>query len=147
LWIAAGFTYSQKVAEEANKSKRARTFEEIVPEHYWDFSKMFSEQESDRLPKHKLYDHTIDLKPDAPETLRSKVYPMPVNEQEELDHFLEENLQKVSSSENRKIGPLGVPFGTERLHHAVKVTHVFSGLLHQKEGREALVNSRLPEAE
>jgi hypothetical protein len=55
---------------------------------------VFSEQESDRLPKHKLYDHTIDLKLDAPETLQSKVYPMPVNEQEELDHFLEENLWK-----------------------------------------------------
>jgi hypothetical protein len=55
---------------------------------------VFSEQESDRLPEHKPYDHTIDLKPDAPETLQSKVYPMPVNEQEELDRFLEENLRK-----------------------------------------------------
>jgi hypothetical protein len=94
LWIAAGFTYSQKVTEEANKSKQAWTFKEIVPEHYWDFSKVFSEQESDRLPEHKPYDHTIDLKPDAPETLQSKVYPMLVNEQEELDCFLEENLWK-----------------------------------------------------
>jgi hypothetical protein len=94
LWITAGFTYSQKVTEEANKSKRAWTFKEIVPEQYQDFSKVFSEQESDRLPEHKPYDHTIDLKLDAPETLWSKVYPMPVNEQEELDCFLEENLRK-----------------------------------------------------
>jgi hypothetical protein len=55
---------------------------------------VFSEQESDRLPEYKPYDHTIDLKLDAPETLQSKVYLMPVNEQEELDHFLEENLWK-----------------------------------------------------
>jgi hypothetical protein len=55
---------------------------------------VFSEQESDRLPEHELYDHTIDLKPDAPETLWSKVYLMLVNEQEELDCFLEENLWK-----------------------------------------------------
>ena len=43
---------------------------------------------------HKLYDHAIDLKPETPETIRSKVYPMPVNEQAELDQFLEENLRK-----------------------------------------------------
>jgi hypothetical protein len=53
----------------------------------------------------------------------------------------------MTLSENRKIGPLGVPFGTERLHHAVEVTHVFTSLLHQKEGWEAPANSRLPEAE
>jgi hypothetical protein len=89
LWIAAGFTYSQKVAEEGNKSKQ-----------------VFSEQESDRLPEHKLYDHTIDLKLDAPETLWSKVYPMLVNEQEELDHFLEENLQKGYVPKGTPRGPI-----------------------------------------
>ena len=36
----------------------------------------------------------IDLKPDAPETLRSKVYLMPPNEQEELDRFIKENVEK-----------------------------------------------------
>ena len=94
VWCAAGYTYSQKIAEEAGKEKRSRTFEEIVPEPYREFAKVFSEQESERLPEHKPWDHTVDLKPDAPETLRSKVYPMPVNEQEELDRFLEENVRK-----------------------------------------------------
>jgi hypothetical protein len=94
MWCAAGYTYSQQIAEEASKGKASRTLDEIVPEHYRDFSKVFSKEESNRLPMHKVYDHVIDLKPDAPESLRSKVYPMPVNEQAELDRFLEENLKK-----------------------------------------------------
>ena len=52
------------------------------------------ERESERLPEHKPYDHVIDLKLDTPETLCSKVYPMPVNEQEELDRFLEDKARK-----------------------------------------------------
>jgi hypothetical protein len=94
MWCAAGYTYSQQIAEEASKGKASRTLDEIVPEHYRDFSKVFSEEESNRLPTHKAYDHVIDLKPDAPESLRSKVYPMPMNKQAELDRFLEENLKK-----------------------------------------------------
>lgn len=94
LWCAAGYTYSSQLAAEANQQKKQKTFEEMVPEEYRAYSKVFSEQESERLPEHKPYDHTIDLKLDAPETIRSKVYPMPVNEQEELDKFLAEHLRK-----------------------------------------------------
>lgn len=94
LWCHAGFTYSTKLAAEANKAKVHRTFEEMVPKEYHEHSKVFSEEESHRLPQHQPWDHTIDLKPDAPETLKSKVYPMPMNEQGELDNFLQENLAK-----------------------------------------------------
>jgi hypothetical protein len=94
LWCAAGFTYSTNLAEKAGEGKRKRTFEEIVPEEYRQYAKVFSETESERLPEHKPYDHAIDLKPETPETIRSKVYPMPVNEQEELDRFLDEHLRK-----------------------------------------------------
>jgi hypothetical protein len=94
VWIAAGFTYSQAIAEKAGKEKRERTFEEIVPPQYRSFSKVFNEQESERLPDTQPWDHTIDLKPGAPETMRSKNYPMSPNEQEELHRFLEENLRK-----------------------------------------------------
>ena len=94
LWCAAGYTYSTELAEKASKEKPRRTFEEIVPEDYCQYADVFSEVESERLPMHKPYDHAIDLKPETPETIRSKVYPMPVNEQAELDRFLEENLRK-----------------------------------------------------
>ena len=94
LWCTAGYTYSTKLAEKATEQKPKRTFEEIVPEEYRRYAKVFSEYESERLPQHKPYDHAIDLKPDTLETIRSKVYPMPINEQEELDRFLEDNLCK-----------------------------------------------------
>ena len=94
LWCAAGYTYSQQLAEEANKSKPQRTFEEMVPEHYHQHAGVFSEKESERLPEHKPWDHAIDLTPNAPPTMRTKIYPMSANEQEELDRFLSENLRK-----------------------------------------------------
>jgi hypothetical protein len=92
LWAAAGFTYSQAIAKEASRAKGAP--KGSVPEEYQEFSKVFSEQESEQLPEHKPYNHWIDLKPNAPETLCAKVYPMPVNKQAELDQFLAENLWK-----------------------------------------------------
>lgn len=66
----------------------------MVPAEYLRHAKVFSETESHRLPQHQPWDHTIDLKPDAPEMLKSKVYPMPLNEQEELDRFIKENIDK-----------------------------------------------------
>lgn len=93
LWCNASYTYSTKLAAEA-RDTRVKTLDEMIPEPYRDFSKVFSEVESERLPQHQSWDHAIDLKPDAPETLRSKVYPMPMNEQEELDRFLDESLRK-----------------------------------------------------
>ncbi|EEB94566.1 hypothetical protein MPER_06600, partial [Moniliophthora perniciosa FA553] len=89
LWVAAGVTYSTELAYEESKKKEKRTIEEIVPAEFHQYRKVFSEEESYRLPEHKPYDHTIDLKPDAPETIRSKVYPMSMNEQVELEQFLE----------------------------------------------------------
>ena len=66
----------------------------MFPLHYRRHHKVFSEAESKHLPEHKPWDHTIDLKPDAPETIHTKIYPMSVNEQEKLDQFLEDNLRK-----------------------------------------------------
>ena len=94
LWCTAGYTYSTELAEKAGEGKRKRTFEEIVPKEYRKYAKVFSESESERLPKHKPYNHAINLKPETPETIQLKVYPMPVNEQDELDHFLNDNLRK-----------------------------------------------------
>lgn len=66
----------------------------MVPTEYHGHAKVFSEKELEHLPEHKPWDHAIDLKPDAPETMQTKIYPMSLNEQEELDKFLDENLCK-----------------------------------------------------
>jgi hypothetical protein len=95
VWCAASFTYSQKIAEEVNKQKETKPLEEIVPEPYrHKYGKVFSEQESERLPEHKPYDHAIDFVPGASTNIRTKIYPMSLTEQAELDTFLEENLAK-----------------------------------------------------
>ena len=65
VYCLAGFTYSQQIAEKAITAKGKRTFEEMVPAQYRDFAKVFSEEESQRLPDHQPWDHTIDLEPDA----------------------------------------------------------------------------------
>jgi len=94
VWIAAGYIHSQQLTETARKDKPVRTFEEMVPEPYREYGKVFSEQESERLPEHKPWDHAIELHPNAPETLRTKIYPMSPTEQEELNRFIDDNLRK-----------------------------------------------------
>ena len=94
LWCAAGYTYSTELAEKVSKEKSKKSFKEIVLKVFHKYAKVFSEVESERLPEHKPYNHAIELKPETLEMICSKVYPMPVNEQEELDRFLSDSLQK-----------------------------------------------------
>ena len=108
LWCYAGYTLSTKLAAEKNLAKDKQTFEQMVPPQYRQYKKVFSEEESHRLPQHQPWDHTIDLKSDAPETLRSKVYPMPLNEQQELDNFIQENLAKGYIRHSQS--PMASPF-------------------------------------
>jgi hypothetical protein len=78
----------------ASEGKVKKTFEELIPKEYRCHAKVFSETKSHRLLKHQPWDYIIDLKPDAPETLKMKVYPMPINEQKTLNQFIKENLEK-----------------------------------------------------
>jgi predicted aspartyl protease len=94
LFCLAGFTYSQQITARATEAKGKRTFEEMVPEHYRDFAKVFSEEESQRLPQHQSWDHTIDFEPGAVTHWKVRTYPMAPPEQEELDKFLAEHLAK-----------------------------------------------------
>ena len=94
VYCVAGFMYAQQIAEKVSKAKGKKTFEEMVPEYYQDFAKVFSEEESQRLPEHQPWDHTIDLEPDAVKHWKIKLYPMSANEQEELDKFLKEHVSK-----------------------------------------------------
>ena len=52
---------------------------------------MFTKEDFDILPEHRKWDHAIELIPGA-EPKSSKVYPLSLLEQAELDTFLEENL-------------------------------------------------------
>ena len=94
VYCLARFTYSQQIAEKAIAAKGKKTFDEMVPVQYRDFAKVFSEEESQRLPEHQPWDHTIDLEPDAVQHWKIKSYPMSPAEQEELDKFLKEHVAK-----------------------------------------------------
>jgi hypothetical protein len=54
--------------------------------------KVFSEQASHRLPKHTIWDHAIELSPDAPNTLPTQLIPLAQDELKAAHNFVEEHL-------------------------------------------------------
>ncbi len=86
-------TKSTQIAIEAS-DKVDCTWQEQVPKEYHMFRKVFSEEESQRFPESRPWDHAIELLPDASQTLDCKVYPLTPGEQESLDKFLDEHLNK-----------------------------------------------------
>ena len=67
-----------------------------LPEVYAKYKMVFEKETSERMPEHKPWDHTIDLKPNFI-SKDCKVYPISLKEQKEQDKFLEENLRKEST--------------------------------------------------
>ncbi len=67
--------------------------EEIVPSHYYKYLQVFSKQASKCLPEHGPYNHAMELVPKA-RMFHSRVYPVSISKQGELDKFLTENLAK-----------------------------------------------------
>ena len=47
-----------------------------IPEEYQHHTKVFSEEEAQWFPPSQPWDHAITLKPDAPDTINCKVYPL-----------------------------------------------------------------------
>lgn len=68
--------------------------EEMIPAEYQCYTKVFSEEESHRLPEHKPWDHTIELKEGASEAIHAHVFLMLQPEDEELGRFLDDALTK-----------------------------------------------------
>jgi hypothetical protein len=65
-----------------------------VPQEYHKYAKVFSEEEAQRFPKPKPFNHAINLLPNAPVTLDCKLYPLAPGEQHALDDFIKEHLKK-----------------------------------------------------
>jgi len=62
-----------------------------LPTYVTEFRSVFTKEDFDILLEHHKWDHVIKLIPGA-EPKSSKVYPLSLLEQAELDAFLEENL-------------------------------------------------------
>jgi len=93
---------SQCLAEGARHSKETLAAATPLPTYVTEFQSVFAKEDFDILPEHCKWDHAIELIPRA-EPKSSKVYPLSLLEQAELDAFLEENLH------TRRIWPFKSP--------------------------------------
>jgi len=55
-----------------------------VPRAFHRHAKVFSEQQSQRLPEHTVWDHAIELLPGAPASLPGRLLRLPQNEIKEV---------------------------------------------------------------
>src|SRR5882762_4256578 len=83
-------TQSTELATAEHLKQKERSVDEIVPEHYQSYRKVFEEAKSRELPPFRKWDHVIELKPDAIPENNCKIYPLSPLEQTALDAFLED---------------------------------------------------------
>jgi hypothetical protein len=79
--------------ELAIQAGEQQTNAELPPE-YQEFARLFNDKAADRFPPSREWDHAIDLKPGAPNTLDCKVYPTTRDEDNALEKFLAEMVAK-----------------------------------------------------
>ena len=65
-----------------------------IPLPYRQFAKVFSEEASHEFPPLHIWDHVIELKPNAPVTLPGKIYPLSQAKLQELEKFVTEHLKR-----------------------------------------------------
>jgi hypothetical protein len=80
----------------------------VVLKAYNQFKKLFSDEESSRFPPTRPWDHAIDFKPNTPDALPCKVYPMRQEEDKSLLKFLQE--QEAKGYLQPSISPYASPF-------------------------------------
>jgi len=92
ITIRAKTSISQSLAHEAETIEN-RSFEELVPKEYREYQSVFEKTASERFPESHPWDHRIDLKPDfIPK--KAKTYPLSVEEEKEMNKFIDDNLRK-----------------------------------------------------
>ncbi|KNZ74179.1 hypothetical protein J132_07613 [Termitomyces sp. J132] len=89
--IWASQTTSQQLAQAFAANAMPQEFQNIVPSYFHVFEDVFSKALFDSLLECKRWDHVIELLLDSTPS-SCKVYPLMPREQEELDTFLQENL-------------------------------------------------------
>src|SRR5712672_4748494 len=119
-------TLAQQMAERAYDATKVNT-EETVPVVFKQHWRVFSEHEARQLPPHREYDHQIELRPDAPHVINSKVYPLSQNEQKVLDEYLTDNLEKgyIVASSSRYGSPT---FTVKKKDGTLRIVHDYRKL-------------------
>jgi hypothetical protein len=91
-----------ELAIKENKNKTDLPVEKLIPEDLHDFLDVFDNNKVNRFPESNVWDHKIDIK-ERFEPKSFKNYNLTPEEQEELDKFLDKNL------ENGYIWPFQLP--------------------------------------
>ena len=65
-----------------------------IPDEYRQHCRVFGEEESQRFPGPRIWDHAIKLKSGAPPTIPGKIYALTQTEQKALEVFVQEHLAK-----------------------------------------------------
>ena len=65
-----------------------------IPDEYKQHKRVFGEEESQRFPGPRIWDHEIELKPGAPSTIPGRIYALTQAEQKALETFVQEHLAK-----------------------------------------------------
>jgi hypothetical protein len=105
-FVHATSTVSTRLAEAFAKNSQTKSFRDVVPDHLHDFEDLFSKASFDSLPERRKWDHAIELDRDPAPGFR-KVYPMSLEEQKEMDDFLEEALATGRIRPSKS--PIGAP--------------------------------------
>ena len=93
VWINAKGNMATELAIKENKKKAKLTNEELVPEDLHEFLDVFDENKANRFPESNVWDHKIDMKEGfKPKSFKN--YNLTLEEQKELDKFLDKNLDK-----------------------------------------------------
>ncbi len=71
-----------------------------IPSKYQRHKKVFSEEESQRLPWHTIWDHAIELLPGAPASLPGRLLPLTQSEIAEAQKFIAKHLKRGTICES-----------------------------------------------
>ena len=83
-------TLASKLAEQAGSQKGSKE----IPDKYKRHSHVFNEEAAHRFPESRIWDHAIELKPNASSTIPGKVYQLTQDEQKALLEFVNEQQAK-----------------------------------------------------
>ena len=105
--VRATSNVSTDLAADQFKNTPTSSFYDSVPPYLHGFEDIFAKEAFDSLPGHRQWDHAIELDCEPSSTGTRKVYPLSLDEQAELDAFLEEALSTGRIRPSKS--PIGAP--------------------------------------
>ena len=107
IWINTKTSNSIEFHLQHDERKEDIPLTEQIPKDYHEFLDVFDEKKADRFPESRPWDHKIELKEGfQPKSFKS--YNLTGEEQEELDRFLKDNLDKGYIRPSQS--PMATPF-------------------------------------